>query len=74
MIELSGPLLDKYDPQSDIARDLNSITSALARKDSTLWGTAASAEAAIRLNWIHCTEVFMWLIFSSLHARAFARK
>ena len=62
MIELSGSLLDKYDPQSDIARDLNSITSALARKDSTLWGTAASAEAAIRLNWIDLPNSSMELI------------
>ena len=62
MIELSGSLLDKYDPQSDIARDLNSITSALARKDSTLWGTVASAEAAIRLNWIDLPHASMELI------------
>jgi glucose-6-phosphate isomerase len=31
---------------------LNSITARLAGKDATLWGPAAQAEAAIRLNWI----------------------
>ena len=31
---------------------LNAITAKLAAKDATLWGHAAQAEAAIRLNWI----------------------
>ena len=31
---------------------LNAITAKLAAKDATLWGPAAQAEAAIRLNWI----------------------
>ena len=31
---------------------LNGITAKLAAKDATLWGPAAQAEAAIRLNWI----------------------
>ena len=35
---------------------LNQITSRLARKDSTLWGPEAAAEAAIRLNWINLPE------------------
>ena len=52
MIKISGPLLQKYDSESFLAIDLNSITEKLAKKDPTLWGQAATAEAAIRLNWI----------------------
>ena len=52
MIELSGPALSKFDSESVVARDLNSITQSLAKKDATLWGAAAEAEAKIRLNWI----------------------
>jgi glucose-6-phosphate isomerase len=52
MIELSGPALTKFDSESVVAKDLNAITPSLAKKDSTLWGTTAEAEARIRLNWI----------------------
>ena len=52
MISISGPLLAKYDSNSKIARDLNSITLALSQKDSSLWGEAAQEEASVRLNWI----------------------
>jgi len=52
MIEISGRLLDKFDDESLIAKDLNSIAVALSKKDSTLWGAAAEAEACNRLNWI----------------------
>jgi glucose-6-phosphate isomerase len=52
MIKLSGPLLEKFDPRNPIAQDLNSITKNLSKKDSTLWGPAAQAEAQVRLNWI----------------------
>ena len=50
MIELSGPLLAKYNPESSIAKDLNSVVAKLAAKDDTLWGT--ETEAPTRLNWI----------------------
>ena len=52
MISLSGPLLAKFDPSSPIALDLNSVLQKLARKDPSLWGDAAQAEASIRLDWI----------------------
>jgi glucose-6-phosphate isomerase len=52
MIEISGRLLEKFDGDSSIARDLNLIAAALATKDSTLWGAAAEPEARERLNWI----------------------
>jgi len=62
MIKLSGPLLAKFDANSKLANDLNSITSALAKKDATLWGPAASAEAAIRLNWIELPKTSQSLL------------
>jgi glucose-6-phosphate isomerase len=52
MIEISGRSLSKFDSNSPVAKDLNSIAGALAKKDSTLWGAAAEAEARERLNWI----------------------
>ena len=62
MIKISGPLLQKYDSESSLARDLNSITEKLAKKDPTLWGQAATAEAAIRLNWIDLPKSSISLI------------
>ena len=56
MIELSGSLLQKIDRSSEIYRRLSDANSRLARKDATLWGEAASAEAAIRLNWVDLPE------------------
>ena len=52
MIELSGPVINKFDGESAVAKDLNSIAAKLAAKDSTLWGAAAEAEARVRLDWI----------------------
>jgi glucose-6-phosphate isomerase len=52
MISISGPITDKYDSDSKVAKDLNSIVKRLAAKDPDLWGDAAIAEAKTRLNWI----------------------
>jgi len=52
MIELSGPALNRFNSESAVVKDLNSIAPKLAAKDSTLWGDAAQAEAKVRLNWI----------------------
>jgi len=52
MIELSGPILIRFNGESAVAKDLNSIAAKLASKDSTLWGAAAEGEARVRLNWI----------------------
>jgi glucose-6-phosphate isomerase len=52
MISISGALTNKFNDKSEVATDLNSITSRLAAKDSELWGKAAAAEAKVRLNWI----------------------
>lgn len=47
MMKISG-----FAPSHENVAALNQITSRLAAKDFTLWGAAAEAEAAIRLNWI----------------------
>ena len=52
MISISGPLSNKFNDKSEVAIDLNSITSRLAAKDSELWGKAAAPEAKVRLNWV----------------------
>ena len=52
MLKISGEASAFYNPNSSTAKDLNSIAASLSKKDPTLWGEAASAEAAIRMNWI----------------------
>jgi len=52
MIALSGEISKKYDENSSVAKDLNKVAGALAKKDATLWGESAQSEAAVRLNWI----------------------
>ncbi|CAB4537139.1 MAG: glucose-6-phosphate isomerase [Actinobacteria bacterium] len=52
MINISGPLSLKFNPEGDTAIDLNIVAPKLEDKDSTLWGTAAQVEAKVRLNWI----------------------
>ena len=52
MINLDGVVASKYDATSEVAKDLNAIAGALAKKDPTLWGKAAEVEAGVRLNWI----------------------
>ena len=52
MIKLSGPLATKIDRGSDLYKKLSAANARLAEKDATLWGSAAQAEAAIRLNWV----------------------
>ncbi len=53
MITISGKSAEKYSAESLVARDLNSTAKKLQIKDPTLWGEAAAAEAANRLNWIN---------------------
>jgi glucose-6-phosphate isomerase len=47
MITISG-----FTPSKENLAALNAVTSRLSKKDSSLWGATAQAEAAIRLNWI----------------------
>ena len=56
MIQLSGNLLEKLDRSSGLYKKLSEASSRLALKDATLWGEAAQAEAAIRLNWVDLPE------------------
>ena len=56
MIKLSGPLTSKIDRDSDLYKKLSDANARLAKKDATLWGPAAQAEAAIRLNWVDLPE------------------
>jgi len=52
MINISGPVTQNFNPESDIAKDLNSIAIALGQKAPTLWGVEAETEAVARLNWV----------------------
>jgi len=52
MIKLSGPSLSKVDRSDAKYQTLVKAHPRIAAKDATTWGPAASAEAAIRLNWV----------------------
>ena len=56
MIRLSGDLVGKIDRTSELYRKLSEANSRLAKKDPSLWGEAAKAEASIRLNWVDLPE------------------
>ena len=56
MIQASGALLKRIDRGSDLYRKLSTASTKLAKKDATLWGEAAKAEASIRLNWVDLAE------------------
>ncbi|CAB4532372.1 MAG: glucose-6-phosphate isomerase [Actinobacteria bacterium] len=51
-IALRGPALTSLNRDSATYKDLLTCAPKLARKEASLWGEAAAAEAAIRLNWI----------------------
>ena len=53
-ISISGKRL--ADKNSSLFATLRAAAVKLAAKDSTLWGSAAQAEAAVRLNWIDLPE------------------
>jgi glucose-6-phosphate isomerase len=52
MIKLSGPSLSKVDRSDAKYQGLVKAHPRIAAKDANTWGPAASAEAAIRLNWV----------------------
>ena len=56
MIKLAGELAKKIDRSSELYKKLSAANSRLAKKDPTLWGEAAEAEASIRLNWVNLPE------------------
>ena len=49
-MKVSGNFLNQIEPK--IIAELNEVVSKLSKKDPTLWGEAAAAEATIRLNWV----------------------
>ncbi|MEY4337865.1 MAG: hypothetical protein RL680_760, partial [Actinomycetota bacterium] len=51
MIKISGSAISKIDRGDARYKALLEVHSRLAKKDSTIWGSAAQAEAAMRLNW-----------------------
>jgi glucose-6-phosphate isomerase len=55
-IKVSGSALSKVDRSGAAYAQLREVHQRIARKDATTWGEAASAEAAIRLNWVDLPE------------------
>ena len=56
MISIKGKALSKIDRSSAHYKALQAFHERLKRKDSTIWGPEAQAEAAIRMNWIDLPE------------------
>jgi glucose-6-phosphate isomerase len=55
-MKISGPSLAAIDRESEIYRKLREAHPRIANKDASTWGSKASAEAAIRLNWVELPE------------------
>jgi glucose-6-phosphate isomerase len=60
-ITVSGSSLERIDRNSSRYRYLQAVHQKIAVKDSTIWGSAAAAEAAIRLNWVDLPETSLEL-------------
>ena len=56
MLKISGQKLGTIDRSSALYRKIAAVNPKLAAKDSTIWGSAAQAEASVRLNWIDAPE------------------
>ena len=61
-MKISGPSLSKVDRESDLYRKLREAHARIAQKDAQTWGAKASAEAAIRLNWVDLPEASQLLL------------
>lgn len=61
-MNISGPSLASIDRESEIYRKLREAHPRIAKKDATTWGTKASTEAAIRLNWVDLPEASLSLL------------
>ena len=55
-IVLTGASLSKVDRNNARYGQLRDVHHRIAKKDSTIWGAKAAAEAAIRLNWVDLPE------------------
>jgi glucose-6-phosphate isomerase len=51
-MKVSGPLLSAVDRESDLYKKLEQAHHRISQKDPNTWGSKASDEAAVRLNWI----------------------
>lgn len=56
MLKISGQKIGIIDRSSALYRKIAAANPKLAAKDSTIWGSAAQAEASVRLNWIDAPE------------------
>ena len=56
MITLLGPALEKIDRSDPIYKLIAAAHPRLAKKDPEIWGSAAAAEASVRLNWLDLDE------------------
>ena len=56
MIKISGNAIKHIDRSDARYKTLVDVHSRLAKKDSSIWGAAAQAEASVRLNWIDLPE------------------
>ena len=56
MMKISGKAIENIDRQDARYLALQAAHVQLAAKDSTIWGSAAQAEASIRLNWVDLPE------------------
>ena len=56
MIKISGHAIKNIDRSDARYVALTQVHARLAKKDSTIWGPAAQAEASERLNWIDLPE------------------
>jgi glucose-6-phosphate isomerase len=61
-MKISGPSLASIDRESELYRKLKETHPRIARKDAATWGAKASAEAAIRLNWVDLPEASLALL------------
>ena len=56
MLKLSGEKLGTIDRTSALYTKIAAVNPRLAAKDSSIWGSAAQAEASVRLNWLDAPE------------------
>jgi len=56
VLKISGQKLGTIDRSSALYKKIAAVNPKLAVKDSTIWGSAAQAEASVRLNWIDAPE------------------
>ena len=61
-MHISGKSLASVDRESSLYSSLRDAHQRIAKKDSTTWGSKATAEASIRLNWVDLPETSLNLL------------